>query len=170
MTCVLPSIMKSYSQSNQKLGWTLLRMIIGTVERNAKMKQGTRLKYLRKHRSMTMKTLGMRMGFDEKASSCRIAQWEQGFRNPSQESIESLAKILNVAPARLAQTPENPVDSLIEYLLWLDEEHSVVFYSEIARLSDFLSQYWSKKSALASGEISVEFFREWKLHWEPQHA
>ena len=130
------------------------------------MKQGTRLNYLRKLRSMTMKALGMRMGFDEKAASCRIAQWEQGFRNLSQESAGSLAAILNVAPDRLAQTPENPVDALIEYFLWLDEAHNAEFYGEIARLSEFLSQYWNMRSLLARGEISSETFREWKLHWE----
>jgi len=130
------------------------------------MKQGTRLNYLRKLRSMTMKALGMRMGFDEKAASCRIAQWEQGFRNLSPESAESLARILNVAPERLAQTPENPVDALIEYFLWLDEEHNVEFYREIARFSDFLSQYWSKRALLENGEMSSEAFREWKLRWK----
>ena len=115
---------------------------------------------------MTMKALGMRMGFDEKAASCRIAQWEQGFRNLSPDSAESLAAIHNVSPARLAQNPENPVDALIEYFLWLDEAHNTEFYWEMARLSDFLSQYWSKRSLLAGGEISVESFREWKLRWE----
>ena len=133
------------------------------------MKQGTRLNYLRKLRSMTMKALGMRMGFDEKAASCRIAQWEQGFRNLSPMSSESLARILNVAPARLAQSPENPIDALIEYSIWLDEAHNTEFYSEMARLSDFLSQYWSKRSLLQSGEMSVEAFREWKLHWEQKN-
>ena len=130
------------------------------------MKQGTRLNYLRKLRSMTMKALGMRMGFDEKTASCRISQWEQGVRNLSPESAEALAAILNVAPARLAQIPENPVDALIEYFLWLDETHDALFYGEMARLSDFLSQYWNKRSLLSSGEMSVEAFREWKLHWE----
>ena len=86
---------------------------------------------------MTMKALGMRMGFDEKAASCRIAQWEQGFRNLSPESSESL-----------------------------DETHDANFYGEIARLSEFLAQYWSKRSLLSSGEMSAEAFREWKLHWE----
>ena len=115
---------------------------------------------------MTMKALGMRMGFDEKAASCRIAQWEQGFRNLSPESAEALAAILSVAPARLAQSPENPVDALIEYFLWLDETHDAEFYREMARLSDFLSQYWIRRSLVASGEMSVEAFREWKLRWE----
>lgn len=132
------------------------------------MKQGTRLNYLRKLRSLTMKALGMKMGFDEKAASCRIAQWEQGFRNLSPESAESLARILDVAPSRLAQNPENPVDALIEYFLWLDETHNAEFYGEIARLSEFLSQYWNKRSLLTSGAISVEAFREWKLHWEQE--
>ena len=118
---------------------------------------------------MTMKVLGMRMGFDEKAASCRIAQWEQGFRNLSPESSESLARILNVAPARLAQPPENPVDALIEYFIWLDETHDASFYGEMARLSDFLSQYWNKRSLLSSGEMSVEAFRDWKLHWEQKN-
>lgn len=130
------------------------------------MKQGLRLNYLRKLRSMTMKALGTKMGFSEKSASCRIAQWEQGFRNLSPESAEALAKILNVAPARLGSTPENPVDAVIECFLWLDEENNADFYREIARLSGFLSQYWSKRAMVARGNMSIEAFREWKLHWK----
>ena len=61
------------------------------------------------------------------------------------------------------------MDALIEYFLWLDETHNAEFYGEIARLSEFLSQYWNKRSLLDSGAISVEAFREWKLHWEQKN-
>ena len=69
-----------------------------------------------------------------------------------------LARILNLAPARLSQTPENPVDALIEYFLWLDEAHDANFYGEMARLSDFLPQYWNKRSRLSTGEIPLDSF------------
>ena len=57
-------------------------------------------------------------------------------------------------------------DALMEYFIWLDETHDASFYGEMARLSDFLSQYWNKRSLLVSGVMSAEAFREWKLHWE----
>ena len=46
---------------------------------------GERIRYLRNLRGMTMKYLGMLVGFDEKTADVRIAQYESGTRTPKEE-------------------------------------------------------------------------------------
>ena len=92
-----------------------------------------------------------------------------GLQKPEPGKLGIPCKNTQCSPCASGTDPENPVDALIEYFLWLDEAHDANFYGEMTRLSDFLSQYWNKRSLLSSGEMSVEAFREWKLHWEQKN-
>ena len=129
------------------------------------MKQGKRLKTIRCHRNMTMKQLGMALGYDESTAAIRIAQYESDTRIPKPEGSIAMAKALNVHPNRLLPTPDNPIDAVIEHLLWLEDSETSHFYQECSRLAEFLSQYWRQKSRLLAGEISSDEFVEWKLQW-----
>ena len=129
------------------------------------MKQGKRLKTIRCHRNMTMKQLGMALGFDESTAAIRVAQYESYTRSPKPDVSLALAKALNVHPNRLPPTPDDPIDAVIEQLLWLEDSETSRFYQECSRLAAFLAQYWRQKSRLLSGEISREEFVEWKLQW-----
>ena len=62
------------------------------------MKQGKRLKTIRCHRSMTMKQLGMALGFDESTAAIRVAQYESDTRSPKPDvhSCEHQAKPLEI--------------------------------------------------------------------------
>ena len=129
------------------------------------MKQGKRLKTIRCHRNMTMKQLGMALGFDESTAAIRIAQYESDTRSPKPEMSLAMAKALNVHPNRLLPTPDNPIDAIIEQLLWLEDSETSCFYRESSRLAGFLAQYWRQKARPLAGEISREEFLEWKLQW-----
>ena len=129
------------------------------------MKQGKRLKTIRCHRNMTMKQLGMALGFDESTAAIRVAQYESDTRSPKPDVSLAMAKALNVHPNRLLPTPDDPIDAVIEHLLWLEDSETSRFYRESSRLAGFLAQYWQQKSRLLSGEISREEFVEWKLQW-----
>ena len=129
------------------------------------MKQGKRLKTIRCHRNMTMKQLGMALGFDESTAAIRVAQYESDTRSPKPDVSLAMAKALNVHPNRLLPTPDDPIDAVIEHLLWLEDSEASHFYRESSRLAAFLAQYWRQKSRLLSGEISREEFVEWKLQW-----
>lgn len=59
---------------------------------------GERINFLRNLRGMTMKVLGMKVGFDEKAADVRIAQYENGARTPKEPLLNSLAETLDVSP------------------------------------------------------------------------
>ena len=129
------------------------------------MKQGKRLKTIRCHRNMTMKQLGTALGFDESTAAIRVAQYESDTRSPKPDVSLAMAKELNVHPNRLLPTPDDPIDAVIEQLLWLEDSETCRFYRESSRLAGFLTQYWRQKSRLLAGEISREEFVEWKLQW-----
>ena len=114
-----------------------------------------------------MKEVGLALGFDEISSSVRMAQYENSSRNPKTELLLSMATVMGVQPERIAPTPENPIDAVIEHILWLDEESLDAFYEENARLSNFLSTYWQQRARLARHEISKTDFIEWKLQYGP---
>ena len=59
---------------------------------------GERINYLRNLRGMTMKILGMKVGFEEKASDVRISQYENGVRTPKEPLLNALAETLEVSP------------------------------------------------------------------------
>lgn len=126
------------------------------------MTQGQRLNYIRRLRGVTMKELGVALGFDESSAPVRIAQWEAGTRNPKPDAVEKMASILNFNPARLSPAPDNPVDAIIDFLLWDDDDLSG---SEKIRLFRFLFDFWTMRTRLQEGSISQEQFDEWKLNW-----
>ena len=136
-----------------------------TEEEKTNLKQGKQLKTIRCHRNMTMKQLGMALGFDDSTAAIRIAQYDSDTRSPKPEMSLAVAKALNVHPNRLLPTPDNPIDAIIEQLLWLEDSETSCFYRESSRLAGFLTQYWWQKSRLLAGEISREEFLEWKLQW-----
>ena len=59
---------------------------------------GERINFLRNLRGMTMKILGMKVGFDEKTADVRIAQYENGARTPKEPLLNALAETLEVSP------------------------------------------------------------------------
>ena len=131
------------------------------------MKQGEKIKRARQYRKMTMREVGMALGFDEISSSVRMAQYENSSRSPKAELLLAMAQVLGVRPERIAPAPEDPIDAVIEHILWLDEQSPEAFYEGNARLSNFLSAYWQQRARLARHEISKTDFAEWKLQYNP---
>lgn len=59
---------------------------------------GQRLKFIRRHRRMTQKELGILLGYPEKQADVRIAQYEKNTRTPRRDTVQKLAEVLNVSP------------------------------------------------------------------------
>ncbi len=59
---------------------------------------GQRINFFRRLRGMTQRHLGMLLGFPERSSDVRIAQYESGSRTPKKPVVEELAYHLQVAP------------------------------------------------------------------------
>ena len=61
------------------------------------MAVGDRIKRVRNFRKMTMKELGMAVGFDENSADVRIAQYENNSRKPKDELLKKIAAALDVS-------------------------------------------------------------------------
>ena len=66
------------------------------------MAVGDRIKRIRNFRKMTMKELGMAVGFDENSADVRIAQYENNSRRPKEELLRKIASALDVSYESLA--------------------------------------------------------------------
>lgn len=62
---------------------------------------GERIHFFRIMRGMTQKYFGMTVGFPEKSTDVRLAQYETGSRKPKAELTAALAQILGVSPQAL---------------------------------------------------------------------
>ena len=71
------------------------------------MAVGDRIKRVRNFRGMTMKELGMAVGFDEKSADVRIAQYENNSRKPKEELMRKIAAALDVSVAYLEDPTMN---------------------------------------------------------------
>ena len=73
------------------------------------MAVGDRIKRVRNFRGMTMKELGMAVGFDEKSADVRIAQYENNSRKPKEELMRKIAAALDVSVAYLEDPTMNEI-------------------------------------------------------------
>ena len=119
------------------------------------MKQGEKIKHIRQYRKMTMKAVGMALGFDEISSSVRMAQYENCSRSPKPELLLTMAQVLGVCPERIAPAPEDPIDAVIEHILWLDEEFSDAFYSATFRNTSIFTARQLMSSGTARQEPAL---------------
>ncbi len=62
---------------------------------------GERIRYIRKKHNMTQKYLGLQLGFGEKNADSRVAQYENGRREPREDMLVDIANILQVSTLAL---------------------------------------------------------------------
>lgn len=146
---------------------------------------GERIKRVRNYRKMTMKELGMAVGFDESSADVRIAQYENNSRKPKEELLRRIAEALDVNYYVLADL-ENGSASDIMYALFDiedqgtslhffnvidDTEKDIPPYERVAicfnynLLNDFLKEWKLRKDEYYAGEITMDEYQEWKLNW-----
>ena len=54
---------------------------------------GERIRFIRKKHNMTQKYLGLKLGFGEKNADSRVAQYENGRREPREDMLVDIANI-----------------------------------------------------------------------------
>lgn len=139
---------------------------------------GERIKFLRKLRRMTQKELGMAVGFPEKTSDIRIAQYESGSRSPKKELTEALADVLNISPAALLVPDIDTVEGVVQTFFALEDmygleigaaDNDIVLrvrnYPENNELREALVEWLNKALLLRNGIISDEAYDEWRYNF-----
>lgn len=86
------------------------------------MKIGTKIRQIRRHRHMTQRELGERIGLGESGAN-RIAQYEISYRTPKRDQINKIAYALNVPEERLSLEAVETQQTMIHNLLLLDQDH-----------------------------------------------
>ncbi|MDO4650605.1 MAG: helix-turn-helix transcriptional regulator [Eubacteriales bacterium] len=118
---------------------------------------GERLNFIRKHRDITQKELGLYLGFSEKTADIRIAQYETDQRTPRPELVEAIARILDVSTTCLTSPLPNTGMEIMQFLFWMEELPQI-------KQSDKLMQQWiNKKKAYSDGLITHDQYLDWKL-------
>ena len=149
-------------------------------ERSKLMPIGTRIKRIRTLRGITQKELGVRLGYSERNADIRIAQYESGKRTPKEDVINGIASILEVSPEALKIPDIESYHGFIFTLFELEEQFGLTIdmtegmpnlhldknptnYDH--NIKEMLDDWYKYKSKLASGEISIEEYINWKLNY-----
>ena len=133
------------------------------------MAVGDRIKRVRNFRGMTMKELGMAVGFDEKSADVRIAQYENNSRKPKEELMRKIAAALDVSVAYLFELDDQyPWMHLVETVDNTDADlphKRVAVCFDYNILDGFMTEWMLRKQQLRRREITREEYQEWKLNW-----
>lgn len=120
---------------------------------------GERLQFIRKHRGITQKKLGLKLGFSENTSDIRIAQYETNQRTPRPDLIAAMANILDVTIDSLTSPIPNTAMEIMQFLFWAEELPQI-------KQSDKLMQEWvQKKKEFSEGQITHDQYLDWKLNF-----
>jgi len=147
---------------------------------------GERIRFFRNKRGMTMKHLGMLMGFPERSSDVRIAQYESGARTPKKAVVEELAYNLQVAPEALDVPNIETILGMMHTLFILEDlrgisadkiDGEVVLRvikdpDNIPKYNDLLSYLrpWAEQAIkYRNGEITKEEYDFWRYTY-PENA
>ena len=85
------------------------------------MTTGEKIKRIRRHRQMTQKELGEKIGLGAGGAN-RIAQYEMGYRTPKRDQLNKIANALNVSEKTLSLDGDETLRKLLQTLFWLDQE------------------------------------------------
>lgn len=88
------------------------------------MAVGDRIKRVRNFRKMTMKELGMAVGFDGNSADVRIAQYENNSRKPKEELLRKIARALDVSYYSLAEPTSYCAEDILFTLFELEAQGS----------------------------------------------
>ena len=137
---------------------------------------GERIRYIRNLRGMTQKYLGMAIGFNEKTSEVRMAQYEAGARTPKEKMIADFAHFLEVSPHALTVPDISSYIGLAHTLFTLEDLYGFKIKNLDGELCLTLDRHsrsfssmfdifsaWSKEyDKLQSGEITEEEYNTWR--------
>ena len=141
---------------------------------------GERIRFIRNLRGMTQKYLGMELGFTEKTSDVRMAQYEAGTRTPKEKMVADLANILEVCPQALTVPDTDSYVGLAHTLFTLEDLYSIKINSINGELcltldkskgTTYLSMFdifhaWQHEAErLRNGEITKEEYDAWRYNY-----
>lgn len=139
-----------------------------------------RIRFFRNLRGMTMKYLGIQIGFPERSADVRLAQYENGTRSPKADVTANLAQVLEVAPEALNVPDIDSYIGLMHTLFALEDMYGLTISEDegeirlkvdtensrdAEELSRMLAAWKEQKMKLAAKEIDVDTYDEWRYNY-----
>lgn len=145
------------------------------------MSIGDRIRFFRKIKGITQRELGLKLGYNEKTADVRVAQYESNRKIPRQETLVSIANILDVSVLALTAPSIDSMESLMHTLFLLEDEYgfqismtddgsnfilkipqNTTRYSE---LPTAIETWYYLSHDLHEGDISKEAYDTWRYHY-----
>jgi len=141
---------------------------------------GKRIRMIRNLRGMTQKELGISIGFDEKTSDVRIAQYEAETRIPKENLVTAIAGALQVSTQAL-DVPE--IDSylgVIHTLFALEDLYGLTINNvdgalcltlapgagmNFVNMTDMFAAWQQEAEKLKNGDITKEEYDQWRYNY-----
>lgn len=141
---------------------------------------GERIHFFRNKRGMTMKYLGMLLGFPERSADVRLAQYETGARSPKADLTAQLAASLDVSPQALDVPDIDSYTGLMHTLFTLEDRYGLQICecdgevhlrvdlskgSDAAELQKMLLAWAEQARKLTAGEITQDDYDRWRYNY-----
>lgn len=140
---------------------------------------GQRIKFFRNRKSFTQKQFGKALGFQDKTSDVRIAQYESEARIPRQELLKEMAQLLDVSTHAITVPDIDTDEGLMHTFFALEDMYNLSItevdgkpclsptFSSISSLSleQALSAWLQHKKELNAGAITKEQYDNWRYQY-----
>ena len=141
---------------------------------------GERIRFIRKKHNMTQKYLGLKLGFGEKNADSRVAQYENGRREPREDMLVDIANILQVSTLALDNPNLDNRIRLMHTLFAIEDIYGLTIdriNGKLCLVPDesrpecftglygYLNEWNETKEKLKSGEISEGQYDDWRYNY-----
>ena len=141
---------------------------------------GKRIKFFRKRNRLTMKALGMFVGFKENSADVRIAQYESDKKRPRRKLIKGLADALGVVPEAITVPDIDTPNGLMHTLFALEDMYGLTIHTSYGRpclcvlfptetgevnLQEYLEEWCTVKMDLLHGRITKTEYDDWRYNY-----
>ena len=141
---------------------------------------GKRIKFFRKRNRLTMKALGMFVGFKENSADVRIAQYESDKKRPRRKLLKGLADALGVVPEAITVPDIDTPIGLMHTLFALEDMYGLTIHTSYGRpclcvlfptetgevnLQEYLEEWCTVKMDLLHGRITKTEYDDWRYKY-----
>lgn len=141
---------------------------------------GERIRYIRKKHNMTQKYLGLQLGFGEKNADSRVAQYENGRREPKSDMLKEIAGALQVSTLALNSPNLDDHIRLMHTLFTIEDIYGLTIeringklclVPDESRPECFTGLYsclneWNEiKDKVKSGEMTQGQYDDWRYNY-----
>lgn len=141
---------------------------------------GKRIKFFRKRNRLTMKALGMFVGFKENSADVRIAQYESDKKRPRRKLLKGLADALGVVPEAITVPDIDTPNGLMHTLFALEDMYGLTIHTSYGRpclcvlfptetgevnLQEYLEEWCTVKMDLLHGRITKTEYDDWRYNY-----